>query len=337
VIGYYVHHQGAGHAARAGAIARRLGQPVTGLSSAPRPAGWDGSWLRLPRDDRPPPRPAGDPSAGGALHWAPLGHPGLRERMALIAGWIAAARPTAMVVDVSVEVTLLARLTGTPVATVAQPGNREDAPHQIGYQVADAILAPWPEWAEPLSGAAAWTDKLRPLGALSRFDDRPVPPQPPDRRRVVALGGTGGDGFGEQVDRARLASPAWRWTQLGGSGGAWEADPWDVLTSADVVVTHAGQNAIAEVAAARRPAIVVPQPRPHGEQQATARTLERAGLAIVCRRWPEAARWPALLDAARRLGGEGWSRWNDGLAATRAAEAIEAIAPLPEQIACAAR
>ena len=95
---------------------------------------------------------------------------------------------------------------------------------------------------------------------------------------------------------------------------------WDLLSWADVVVTHGGQNAIAEVAAARRPAVVIAQDRPHGEQLATVRTLGRAGLAITSESFPESTRWPDLLAAARELGGEQWVRWAPPDAAARAAE-----------------
>ncbi|MFC8762138.1 MULTISPECIES: glycosyltransferase [Streptomyces] len=54
-----------------------------------------------------------------------------------------------------------------------------------------------------------------------------------------------------------------------------------------MVVTHAGQNAVAECAAARVPAVVVPQSRPHGEQHATAHALAEGGLATVRDHWPE--------------------------------------------------
>ncbi len=57
------------------------------------------------------------------------------------------------------------------------------------------------------------------------------------------------------------------------------------------------------------PAVVVPQTRPHGEQHATARALAGAGLATVREHWPEPHEWPALLDTARRTGGERWRLW----------------------------
>ena len=49
MIGYYAHHQGAGHVTRMQAVAAALDEPVWGLSSAPRPAGWSSGWTELAR------------------------------------------------------------------------------------------------------------------------------------------------------------------------------------------------------------------------------------------------------------------------------------------------
>ena len=51
MIGYYVHHVGAGHLNRARAVALRAEVTVTGLSSLPMPADWPGPWVQLERDD----------------------------------------------------------------------------------------------------------------------------------------------------------------------------------------------------------------------------------------------------------------------------------------------
>ena len=149
MIGYYVHHQGEGHVTRAAAIAAHLhGTQVTGLSSRTRPDGWAGPWVRLERDDAPAPGDGADPAAGGVLHWAPLAHAGLRARMAQIAAWVAATAPRLVIVDVSVEVTVLVRTMGVPVVVMALPGARSDPAHQLAYRLAKAIIAPWPAWAE---------------------------------------------------------------------------------------------------------------------------------------------------------------------------------------------
>ena len=326
MIGYYVHHQGDGHLTRAGAIAQALpDEPVTGLSSRARPAGWPGEWVQLARDDDAPDR--SDPTGHGALHWAPVGHAGLRERMAQIAAWVATHAPRLVVVDVSVEVTLLVRTMGVPVVVMGLPGVRDDPPHQLGYRLADAILAPWPEWADVLAGAACWQAKTHAVGAISRFAGRPR--SAPIRRHVLVLSGRGGTELTlDDLAAAQAETPGWHWTVLGPPGTRWLADPWPVLCGADVVVTHAGQNAIADVATARRPAVIIPQPRPHDEQLTTANALDAAGLAVVCPRWPEGT-WASTLDRALALGGEGWERWSAPGAAERAAAVLRELACAP--------
>lgn len=324
MIGFYAHHQGDGHLARATAIAAHLRTPATLLSSRPAPADWTGESVLLARDDEPPPGPLADPTAGGALHWVPLRHDGLRERMGQIGAWIAQERPRLLVADVSVEVALLARLTGTPVVVVGQPGRRDDPAHRLAYSVATAVLAPWPAWAQPLEAPDVTPVTV---GAFSRFDGRPTTARPPGGRRVLVLGGRGGTSVTTaDLDAARQATPGWSWAALGPPAGRWVDDPWPLLCGADVVVTHAGANALAEVAAARRPAVVIPQPRPHDEQEHTADVLDEAGIAMVPRRWPVPEVWPTLLERATELGGMRWARWAPGDGAQRAAALLDELA-----------
>lgn len=166
-VGWYVHHQGAGHLHRFLAVRPRL-PGVVGLSSLPRPEGVPAdAWVTLPGDV-----PAGvpdDPTAGGTLHWAPRGVAGLRARTAAIAAWSAAADPRALVVDVSVEVALLGRLLSLPVVVVAQRGRRTDGPHRRAYAAASAVLAPWTA-ALHAPGDGPPEDRLVLTGAISRFD-----------------------------------------------------------------------------------------------------------------------------------------------------------------------
>lgn len=88
----------------------------------------------------------------------------------------------------------------------------------------------------------------------------------------------------------------------------------------------AGQNAVAEVAGARRPAVVIADPRPFAEQEHTVEALERAGLAATATAWPARLDWPGLVARAQELGGAGWASWTDGRGAERAADAILAVA-----------
>jgi hypothetical protein len=332
MIGYYAHHHGSGHVTRLRSIAAHLREPVWGLSSLQAPAGWTRPWTQLARDDTPTPSAlasAGDVTAGGVLHWAPPLHDGLSRRMAQLAGWVAEHRPTLLVVDVSVEVALLARLCGVPTVVVAMPGSRLDRPHRLAYDSAEALLAPWPDGAHTRDWPESWRAKARCVGGISRFDGRPAPPlrlAARRRRRVLVLWGSGGRSADrDAVAAARAATPDWDWLERE-PGCCPSPDLWAELAAADVVVTHAGQNAVAEVAAARRPAVVVAQTRPFGEQEATAAAVSRLGAAVGLESWPPAAEWPALLARAATLGGTGWSRWSSGDGARQAALHLEALA-----------
>lgn len=339
MIGYYVHHQGLGHLTRLQALAEHLRSPVTGLSSLPRPAGWDRDWVQLERDDAVPAAEAAaaDATALGVLHWAPRHDRGLAGRAAAVTDWIRRADPALVVVDVSVEIAVLVRLCGVPVVVLAMPGVRTDRPHTLAYDLAEALLAPWPEGAHTDGWTPDWQAKLWAVGGLSRFDgraaERPARTREPlvhgraapaVPRRVLLLWGGGGRGTSAtEVAAARAATPGWQWVERGPASPS--PDLWSDLASADVVVTHGGQNSVAEVAAARRPAVVVAQPRPFDEQVATARAVDRVGAAVGLDAWPSAERWPGLLERAVARGGEGWSRWSTGHGAAVAAARLDAL------------
>ena len=326
MIGWYVHDHGQGHLQRLVCVSQHLRTPVTGLSSLPPPPSFDGHWQQVASD-----RPSGadsDIDAGGTLHWAPRHHDGLRQRMAAIAAWVDQEQPALMVVDVSVEVAVLTRTLGVPVVVVAMRGDRGDRPHQLAYDLAEALLAPWPARL-PEPWPAAWSQKAWHVGALSRFDGR-RPTAAPGGRRVVVLWGSGGSAVAlPDVDAARAATPGWTWEVTGLPGSTWVDDPWALLQEADVVVCHAGQNVLAEVAAARRPAIVITQPRPFEEQVANGRALTAGGLALVRGQWPAPGEWPGLLAEAAASDPTTWSGWSDGQGGQRAARLLDGAACAP--------
>ena len=338
MIAYYVHHHGSGHLHRATSIAGHLGEDVVGISSLDAPARWPGRWTTLPGDAEGVDAVHDDVSAGGTLHWAPRRHAGLRERMASVSAELRGGSVRLLVADVSVEIALLARLHGVPVVVVAQPGRRTDRAHRTAYDLADAIIAPWPRRPAP-DWPREWLAKTAHVGAFSRFDDRPASPATA-RQEVLVLWGKGGLAVSEtQLHAAAAATPEWHWHIAGPptSGKAlgphpsnlhhhgWVDDPWPLLGAAGVVVTHAGQNALAEVAAARRPAVVIPQPRPFDEQEATAAALVGADLGVVVPTWPEPHRWSTVLTDARSRGGD-WSPWSRGDGAARAAAVLRDLA-----------
>lgn len=191
---------------------------------------------------------------------------------------------------------------------MAQPGVRTDPAHLLGYGLATMIIAPWPSSVKNLRPA---TDsdlaKTRFVGPICRF---PVGHQGPvSDRRVVVINGVGGSGAtADDVEAARSATPGWEWIHLDRVHGTWVNDPSRLLSSAAVIISHAGQNAIAEIAALRRPALLLPQDRPFDEQQTMAGALRAANLPVhVAQAWPTQSAWPMLLSRLAGLDGSAWT------------------------------
>ena len=321
MIGYYVHHRGSGHLHRAMVVSAAIHEPVTILSSLSRPESWNGGWVDLPLDTDVGPV---DPTAGGGLHWAPLDSKGLRGRMAVVSAWIQAACPSVILVDVSVEVSVLARLHGVRVVTYAQPGDRSDPAHTLGYRVASAIIAPWPRGMKPSVLHPAVEARLDYVGAISRI---PVAVGiPRQNNRIAILNGSGGRGISTLdtfVAQCIKALPNHDWVRLEGQSAATVEH---TLRECALVIAHAGQNAVAEIAACRTPAILVPEDRPHGEQQALGNSLNASGFPVVGTSPDDLAHRASLIELAFRCDGQAWSGWVDGDAASRAATVIETVA-----------
>ncbi|WP_423922524.1 glycosyltransferase [Frigoribacterium sp. 2-23] len=335
VVAWYVHHHGQGHLGRLLAVRPHVDADVVCFSSLPRPAALpaDTAWVELPRDDTDGgaaesglPADA-DPTAHGLLHWAPLGHDGHRGRFARIAAEVARLRPAAFVVDVSTEVALFARLLGVPVVLMTQPGDRVDRPHGLAFQAAERIVAPWP--GELLAPAHLAGLDVVYVGGVSRHEGRVAAPS--ERSGVLVLSGRGGtDVTRASVRAARDATPGEHWSMIGvadldtDDDLVWTDDVFGAVSSAEIVVAWAGQNSVADLAVAGARAVVVPQARPFDEQLATAEALDRAGLAVVERAWPEPDRWREVLVAARALTPD-WSRWLTSGASARAGAAIDDV------------
>ena len=98
-----------------------------------------------------------------------------------------------------------------------------------------------------------------------------------------------------------------------------------MVDAANVIVTHAGQGCVADVAD-ERPAIVLPQSRPVGERYVTGEALRRHRRAVVIRSWPDSSAWRALILDAGSTNPTRWRNWQNEGASARAAHSIEAVA-----------
>lgn len=337
-IGYYVHHQGDGHLQRALAIAANAPERIvlmgTGLAGRTR----DVRCIDLPDDRASGPDFSGQDGARTrplALHYAPLDHDGVRRRMSLVAQWIALENPALVVVDVSVEMAMLARLCATPVVYVRLSGRRDDAAHLEAFRLSEALLAPFDSRLDDPDVAGWVRDKTVYCAGIVTPAVQPVSRVSGVILVVVGKGGRAADG--DAVAAAARSLPDRKWRVIGPCTpprncpdnldiAGWVDDPAAEIARAGVVVGGAGDGLVGHVIAAPRPFICIPEDRPHDEQRQKARALERNRAAVVLDGWPVAESWPVHLASAKARDVDRLKELGDPHGADKAYRCIEAIA-----------
>ena len=331
-VAFYVHHHGRGHANRTRLLTERWATdaPLHVFTSAPEPfRDWTAGELHvLPPDVSPDRDPAQDLLQHQVLHYAPIDLPGLQQRMAVIAEWIAEHRPALFVVDLSVEIALFVRLCGCRTALVRLHGYRDDPAHTAAFRLADHLLAPFPPQLEDAHTPDWVRAKTTYLGTFSRYDHRQetraecrqqlrLSISPPI---ITVINGAGG---GARVQRkcqeAARATPDWLFLLVGRVGGAsvaglpnlhyvgFVSDTFPYLKAADVVVGSGGTNTMMEVGAARVPFLSTPEERPFAEQRCKMEALQRLGLTRIVPKNIKPEEWTGLLEEARNMDVEGWN------------------------------
>ncbi|MEE4289467.1 MAG: hypothetical protein V2J14_08865 [Erythrobacter sp.] len=356
-IGYFVHHQGRGHAERAAAIANALvAQRPVALFSA-RGDIFRGLDPAIEVFELPS---LFEPSGGEApmmaalpapctVHCAPLGWPGIRQATSQIASWFGKADPALFVTDVSAELGQFARLCSVPHVAVMQHGERTDPGHMAAYESAVGLLAPYaaaleqsdrPQWMKDKTHYAPGVGIDLPA-MPTRNAAREKLDLPLDREIVCVVGGAGGAGtpsapltLGARDDAHSLwvtigeVRSEWHETPPGNLvHKGWVDNPGDWIAAADRIVSSCGNTTVHTVLAAGKPWIVVPEWRYFDEQTCKAEVLDREGLAAVSRIWPSHAQaWRRLWEAAGRLETRDHARYVDGRAAIGAAHWLDRLA-----------
>jgi len=296
---WYVHHHGVGHWRQALATSRHLDRPVVFASCAPPPSalGERCRWVELAADQEPAPA---DPTAGGRLHWAPLGHAGLLRRHCQLLELAEELRPALAVVDISVEVVVLLRTSGLPVISVRLPGRRDDEAHRLGFDLSEHVVATAPAHL----GLVPPGPTTHHVGFVSAIGASDVPWRAGGP--IVVIAGSGGTRLDSAVaDRLARHVPHRGVELVGGRRGqdaVWIDDPTSLLARASVIVGNAGVGTVADAVALGRPLVVVPEDRPFGEQAATAAALARHGLADVVDDPHDLDALVAAVEAAERRG-----------------------------------
>lgn len=296
-IAFYIHHHGAGHIMRCLAVADCMHDcNITFFGSNLQPYRHliPGSikCIDLPMDvviDNDNYYTQTDNPEG--LHYAPLHVRGQRERTAILTAFFRDNYPLLLVVDVSAEVAMLARLCGIPAIIVRQHGNRTDPPHTLAYKNAYGLLAPYPDSMQPQE--EGWlSNKTFFAGGLSRYSTHSFDESV--NNNVVIIAGSGGTSINSGlITHIATACPGWQFTVLGliDISGVISPDnveykgqvnkPVKYINNCTIVIGNAGHNTVMEVAALYKRFIVIPEERPFEEQEVKAKILHDSKLATV--------------------------------------------------------
>ena len=305
-IGYYVHHVGVGHRTRFRAIADAAPDiDFVPISEVPIDGG-----LILPSDV--PDGTPEDPTAGGQLHWAPLHATTATRRLKTIVDWLHSAKPTGVVVDVSVEMVLVCRLAGIRTIAVRQHGDRTDAAHRLAFGSAVRLLAPFPAEFETSTDPVTIA-KTEHVGFIE-------PPDLPAHARtspvtaqdaVVLWGPAGGHIPGRRIDAVAsvvkgrvfcIGGDVWDADDAPRSDKVvdlgWVDDPRGLFVNKPLVVGSCGNNSVALVASYGCPFVAYPQERPFDEQVQLAEALEAVGVAAVAPPCDDESAWRDVVARA---------------------------------------
>lgn len=331
---FYVHHHGSGHLTRALSIAGAVkSAEVTFIgSNLSRFINIIPSWIRLVHLPLDTPENGEDAVGSGKLsflHYAPLHVRGLRERNAMITAFFAENPNVLCIVDVSVEVTLLARLCGVPTVVIRQHGERNDLAHRLAYESAELLIAPYPSMANE-QGHDIFTHKTFFSGGFSRYSGTFLPYKQTDRHAIAVFIGRGGTALDSNfLSFLRRSLPLDYSIHVLGSidischlencvihGDL--PDPMDILRGCDIVIGNAGHNTVMEMADLRKRFVCIPGERPFREQQVKALQLKKLGVIVV----PEAdiysTNWQLIMERAAEIDADVW----DGVIAPNALDAI---------------
>ena len=323
---FYIHHHGSGHLMRALAIAASLPKgTVTFMGSdldtyqqiIPDHIGC----IQLPEDVAREEDLYAIKRELDFLHYAPLNIKGAAERAALICAVLVEKYPVMLIIDVSVEITLLAAISGIPAMVIRQNGNRNDIPHLNAYQSAQMLIAPCSRELMNRSGAPWVDNKTFFSGGFSRYTGRAKSQNVVVKNSVAVMTGSGGTSL-DAGFLFHLAEqcPAKMFQVIGNiilperynlpknvTVHGKVSDPYQLLNTCEVVIGNGGHNTVMEMADLDKRFICIPEERPFAEQTEKAKLLQKHQMAVVVEPTELMyANWHSLIDQALNLPDNRW-------------------------------
>ncbi|MCF0039892.1 glycosyltransferase [Dyadobacter fanqingshengii] len=322
---FYIHHHGSGHLMRALSIASQLKDARvtfmgTGLTRLEDIIPKNIHCIHLPGDVAGQEDPYASRMGLSFLHYAPINVEKVAARAAEISAALYALFPVILVVDVSVEVTMLATLCGIPTVVIRQNGDRDDNAHLHAYECAQLLIAPSPEQLMN-SSSHDWVNKKTLFsGGFSKYSGKEKYIKKGGERTIGVIVGSGGTSLDGAVIHALATQCTNKLIHVIGDISETEqasaqnivfhgqlTDPAAVLSECDVVIGNAGHNTVMEMADLGKKFVCIPEDRPFQEQLRKAELLEKNGMAVVIRPDELAhAEWEMIIAKAGNVPVDCW-------------------------------
>ena len=249
-----------------------------------------------------------------SLHYSPVGNSDIQQRSHKILDTIYQRRIDLMIIDVSVEVAMLCRAASVPYLYVRLPGLRDDEPHLNAFAGALALLAPYPrtlestktpEWISQKTlyldfintqqrDAQTYRDFIKHLMQLTT-DEKALSLMLNDKDKdtptiVTVIKGYGGhQAIDAKLPELRQLLPYAFIISLGPIDedkrhyvdiAVDVSDVTPFIEHSDYLLMACGLNAVAQAYDYATPLVVLPDDRPHQEQEVMAEALIAQGRAL---------------------------------------------------------
>jgi len=293
MIGYYAHSHGSGHCNYAAIFAEYLGDTLTIFTDSSFPFSQNIRVVSLPSEN-----PDGtefdreifkEPSA---LNYAPINMQRITARNHIVLSSVLAYKIKLLIVDVSVEMAMLCRVSTIPYAFVRLQGNRNDLPHINAFEGATFLLAYFPKELEPKTTAAWIVEKTVYLGFISKYlSDTSVPLQPfsykeSSKPKLLCISGFGGAsminlaGLDTKYDIHTVGPSCNTKASCTNKYLGVVASTKPYIYHADTIIAACGANTTAEILTLDKRFVAIAEERPYEEQQYMASSLHHKKLAI---------------------------------------------------------
>ncbi|NRD71226.1 hypothetical protein HQR03_11835 [Psychrobacter okhotskensis] len=252
-----------------------------------------------------------------SLHYSPVGNRNVQTRSWQLLDEIHQRQIDLMIIDVSAEVAMLCRAASVPYLYVRLAGERDDMPHLNAFAGALGLLAPYPkaleaaatpDWVrqktlyldfmpnktDELLTFTAFINKLMTLTTSSSIHERlsslDNKQKIADTTIITVIKGYGGhDAIDAKLPELRRALPNALIISLGPINdearhcvdiAAHVNDVTPFIAYSDLLLMACGLNGIAQAYDYATPLVVLPDERPHREQEVMAEALIEQGRAL---------------------------------------------------------